>query len=127
VASATGYDVSRPTATTSCDPVHLRASLLFFDGLSTATPCDGSGPFETGARCKSAVSLGAGKGARLGGLRVTIKVPRPERHEAAGCGIGRRLKCNGARWEAPNADRMAALCCLLYSEQWQTYWAEQVA
>ncbi len=41
--------------------------------------------------------------------------------------VGRRLKCNGARWEVPNADRMAALCCLLYSEQWQTYWAEQAA
>ena len=33
--------------------------------------------------------LGAGKGARLGGLRVTIKVPRPERNEAAGVGIDR--------------------------------------
>jgi len=41
--------------------------------------------------------------------------------------VGRRLKCNGARGETSNADRMAALCCLLYSEQWQTYWAEQAA
>ena len=36
--------------------------------------------------------LGAGKGARLGGLQVTMKVPKPERHKAAGCGIG---------WEGP--------------------------
>jgi len=41
--------------------------------------------------------------------------------------VGRRLKCNGARWEAPNADRMAALCCLLYGEQWDTYWSEKAA
>ena len=33
--------------------------------------------------------LGAGKGARLGGLPVTIKVPRPERNEDAGVGIDR--------------------------------------
>jgi len=41
--------------------------------------------------------------------------------------VGRRLKCNGARWEASNADRMAALCCLSYSEHWDNYWAEQAA
>jgi len=41
--------------------------------------------------------------------------------------VDRRLKCNGARWEVPNADRMAALCCLLYSKQWEAYWDEQAA
>ena len=41
--------------------------------------------------------------------------------------VGRRLKCNGARWKVPNANRMAALCCLLYSDQWQTYWSERAA
>jgi len=40
---------------------------------------------------------------------------------------GRRLKCNGARWLAGNADRMTALCCLLYSGQWETYWSEKAA
>ena len=33
--------------------------------------------------------LGAGKGARLGGLQVTMKEPKPERNEAAGVGIDR--------------------------------------
>jgi hypothetical protein len=41
--------------------------------------------------------------------------------------VGRRLKCNGARWLAGNADRMTALCCLLYSGQWETYWSEKAA
>jgi len=36
--------------------------------------------------------------------------------------VGRRLKCNGARWTAANADRMAALCGLHYSDQWEAYW-----
>ena len=41
--------------------------------------------------------------------------------------VGRRLKCNSARWTVPNADRMTALCCLHYSGHWDTYWAQQVA
>lgn len=41
--------------------------------------------------------------------------------------VGRRLKCSGARWEASNADRMAALCCLLYSNHWADYWDQKAA
>ena len=36
--------------------------------------------------------------------------------------IGRRLKANAARWRVARINRMAGLCCLLYSEQWNTYW-----
>ncbi|MFH1186048.1 MAG: ISKra4 family transposase [Chloroflexota bacterium] len=41
--------------------------------------------------------------------------------------VGRRLKCNGARWKVENADRMASLCCLLYSDHWASFWAPQAA
>ncbi len=41
--------------------------------------------------------------------------------------VGRRLKCTGARWTVPNADRMTALCCLHYSGHWDAYWDKQVA
>lgn len=41
--------------------------------------------------------------------------------------VGRRLKCNGARWTVANADRLASLCCLLYSEQWAAFWASTAA
>jgi len=41
--------------------------------------------------------------------------------------VGRRLKCNGARWVAENADRLANLCCLLYSDQWASFWASKAA
>jgi hypothetical protein len=41
--------------------------------------------------------------------------------------VGRRLKCNGARWTAENADRLASLCCLLYSDQWAAFWGTKVA
>lgn len=41
--------------------------------------------------------------------------------------VGRRLKCNGARWKVPNADGLANLCCLLYSEQWAAFWETQAA
>jgi hypothetical protein len=37
--------------------------------------------------------------------------------------IGRRLKQTGARWEVANVNRMAELCCLTYSDQWNSYWA----
>jgi len=36
--------------------------------------------------------------------------------------IGRRLKANASRWGVRRINRMAGLCCLLYSDQWQTYW-----
>lgn len=36
--------------------------------------------------------------------------------------IGRRLKANAARWRVRRVNRMAGLCCLLYSDQWQAYW-----
>ena len=36
--------------------------------------------------------------------------------------IGRRMKQSGARWTAPNANRMAELCSLSYSAQWGDYW-----
>lgn len=36
--------------------------------------------------------------------------------------IGRRLKANSARWRVRRVNRMAGLCSLLYSQQWQTYW-----
>jgi len=36
--------------------------------------------------------------------------------------IGRRLKQTGARWRPRRVDRMAALCCILHSDQWETYW-----
>jgi hypothetical protein len=37
--------------------------------------------------------------------------------------IGRRLKQTGARWRIDRANRMASLCALKYSDQWQTYWS----
>lgn len=36
--------------------------------------------------------------------------------------IGRRLKQTGARWRVRRVNRMAGLCCLMYSDQWKTYW-----
>ena len=36
--------------------------------------------------------------------------------------IGKRMKQTGARWTVPNANRMAELCCLTYSDQWADYW-----
>ena len=36
--------------------------------------------------------------------------------------IGKRMKQTGARWTVPNANRMAELCCLTYSDQWTDYW-----
>lgn len=37
--------------------------------------------------------------------------------------IGRRLKQTGARWQVSRANRMAILCAMLYSHNWDTYWA----
>jgi hypothetical protein len=36
--------------------------------------------------------------------------------------IGRRLKQTGARWRVKRVNRMAGLCALMYSEQWNSYW-----
>jgi hypothetical protein len=36
--------------------------------------------------------------------------------------IGRRMKQTGACWTVPNANRMAELCSLTYSDQWNDYW-----
>ena len=36
--------------------------------------------------------------------------------------VGRRLKQTGARWLIPNANRMAILASLLYSQAWDNYW-----
>jgi hypothetical protein len=36
--------------------------------------------------------------------------------------IGRRLKQTGARWKFRRVNRMATLCCLMYSDQWDAYW-----
>jgi hypothetical protein len=36
--------------------------------------------------------------------------------------IGRRLRQTGARWRVRRVNRMAVLCCLLYSEHWDAYW-----
>ena len=37
--------------------------------------------------------------------------------------IGKRMKQTGARWVVGNADAMAALCSLSYSDHWDLYWA----
>jgi hypothetical protein len=36
--------------------------------------------------------------------------------------IGRRLKQTGARWRVRRLERMAALCCLHYGDQFDAYW-----
>ncbi len=36
--------------------------------------------------------------------------------------IGKRLKQTGARWRVRRLERMAALCCLVYSDQFDAYW-----
>jgi hypothetical protein len=36
--------------------------------------------------------------------------------------IGRRLKQTGARWRVRRVNRMASLCCLVYSDHWDLYW-----
>ncbi len=37
--------------------------------------------------------------------------------------IGKRMKQTGARWVVGNADAMASLCSLSYSDHWDRYWA----
>ena len=36
--------------------------------------------------------------------------------------VGLRLKQTGARWRVKRLERMAALCCLWYSDQFDAYW-----
>lgn len=36
--------------------------------------------------------------------------------------VGLRLKARGARWRAKNVDKMAGLCCLRHSSNWDAYW-----
>lgn len=36
--------------------------------------------------------------------------------------IGRRLKQTGARWRPRRVNRMAGLCAIMYSKQWNLYW-----
>jgi hypothetical protein len=38
--------------------------------------------------------------------------------------IGRRLKQTGARWRVRRVERMAAICCVLYGDQWDAYWTK---
>jgi hypothetical protein len=40
--------------------------------------------------------------------------------------VGRRLKQTGARWRVRRVERMAALCCVLYGDQWDAYWKKAV-
>ncbi len=37
--------------------------------------------------------------------------------------IGKRMKQTGARWVVTNANAMASLCSLSYSDHWDLYWA----
>jgi hypothetical protein len=41
--------------------------------------------------------------------------------------IGRRLKQTGARWRTRRLNRMASLCCIIYSHAWDDYWNQQAA
>jgi len=36
--------------------------------------------------------------------------------------IGRRLKANNARWVPENVNRIAGVCCAIYSGTWAAYW-----
>jgi hypothetical protein len=38
--------------------------------------------------------------------------------------IGKRLKQTGARWRVRRLERMAALCCLIYSDLFDAYWRQ---
>jgi hypothetical protein len=41
--------------------------------------------------------------------------------------LGRRLKLNSARWRPERAERVAALRCLLYNDQWAAFWDQPAA
>jgi hypothetical protein len=83
--------------------------------------------------------LQGGDGASLGGMLNYLaghqeRLPyalRLRRGQTIGSGliegaaknlIGRRLKANNARWVPENVNRIAGVCCALYSETWETYW-----
>jgi hypothetical protein len=36
--------------------------------------------------------------------------------------VGLRIKARGARWRVENVDKMAGLCCLCHSSNWDAYW-----
>lgn len=40
--------------------------------------------------------------------------------------VGRRLKQTGARWKVRRVERMAALCAVQASDQWDAYWADAI-
>ncbi len=40
--------------------------------------------------------------------------------------IGRRLKQTGARWKVRRVERMAALCAVQASDQWDAYWTDAI-
>ncbi len=41
--------------------------------------------------------------------------------------VGRRLKHGGARWLVPRVENLAALCCLFYSDEWESFWNTDAA
>ena len=41
--------------------------------------------------------------------------------------VGRRLKCNSARWIPEHAQQVVSLCCLQYSGLWADYWDARAA
>lgn len=41
--------------------------------------------------------------------------------------VGRRLKQTGARWRLRHAERIRALCGLLYGDHWTHFWADKAA
>lgn len=45
---------------------------------------------------------------------------------AAKTAIGKRIKQTGARWQPTRANRMATLCCSLYSDWWDNYWTDSL-
>jgi hypothetical protein len=83
-----------------------------------------------------------GDGAALGGMLNYFaghreRLPyalRLRRGQAIGSGmvegaaknvIGRRLKANNARWQPTNVNRIAGVCCSLYSGTWTQYWQQR--
>lgn len=83
-----------------------------------------------------------GDGAALGGMLNYFashreRLPyalRLRRGQAIGSGmvegaaknvIGRRLKANNARWQPTNVNRIAGVCCALYSGTWTEYWQQR--
>jgi len=41
---------------------------------------------------------------------------------ACNSAVGCRLEQTGARWRVRRPERMAALCCLHYGDQFESYW-----